>query len=89
MRHDWPISHVAMRESDTFHLTRTLAQKHHGNPDRMKFVSALLMCHMADRLHVVFGLTIVIVEGLVGKTKHYDFYKNSHICLDLIWEFKV
>ena len=27
VRHDWPISHVAMRGSDTFHLTGTLAQK--------------------------------------------------------------
>ena len=26
-RHDWPISRVAMRGSDTFHLTGTLAQK--------------------------------------------------------------
>ena len=25
--HDWPVSHVAMRESDAFHLTGTLAQK--------------------------------------------------------------
>ena len=34
VRHDWPISHVAMRESDTFHLTGTLEQKNHGNPIR-------------------------------------------------------
>ena len=27
VHHDWPISHVAMRGSDTFHLTGTLAQK--------------------------------------------------------------
>ena len=25
--HDWPISHVVMQVSDTFHLTGTLAQK--------------------------------------------------------------
>ena len=35
------------------------------------------------------GQTIVIEEGLVGKTKHYACYKNSHIFLDLIWKFKV
>ena len=27
VRHDWPISHVTMRGSDTFHLTGILAQK--------------------------------------------------------------
>ena len=54
VRHDWHISHVAMRESDTFHLTGTLAQKNHGNLNRMKFVSTPLMGHMANRLHVVF-----------------------------------
>ena len=27
VHHDWSISHVAMRGSDTFHLTGTLAQK--------------------------------------------------------------
>ena len=27
VHHDWPISHVAMRGTDTFHLTETLAQK--------------------------------------------------------------
>ena len=34
------------------------------------------------------GQTIVIVEGLVGKTKHYACYKNSHIFLDLIGSLK-
>ena len=52
--HDWPISHVAMQESDTFHLTGTLAQKNYGKPDRIKFVSTPLTGHMADRLHLVF-----------------------------------
>ena len=26
-----------------------------------------------------------VIQGLVGKTKHYACYKNSHNCLDLIW----
>ena len=75
MHHDWPISHVAMQESDTFHLIGTLAKKDHGNPNQMKFVSTPLMGHMADRLHVVFRPTIIIMEGLVGKTKQYACYK--------------
>ena len=56
----------------------------------MKFVSTPLTSHMADRLHMwYFGQTIVIVEGLVGKTKHYACYKNSHIFLDLVLKFEI
>ena len=48
------------------------------------------MGQMADRLMWYLGPTIIIVEGLVGKTldittlRHYACYKTSHICLDLI-----
>ena len=62
--------------------------KNHGNPDRMKFLHRWQVT-----LPIGFmwysGQTIVIVEGLVGKTKHYACYKYSHIFLDLTWTFKV
>ena len=34
------------------------------------------------------SLTIIIMKGLVEKTKLHACYRKSHIILDLIWKFK-
>ena len=73
VRHDWPISHVAMRESDKFHSTETLAQKNHEKPDQMKFVSTLLTT-WRNRPNYL-GLIIITMEGSVAKTQQYACYK--------------
>ena len=89
VRHDWSISHVAMRGSDTFHLNGTLAQKITETPIGWSLSPHRWQVTWPIGFMWYLGQTIVIVEGLVGKSKHYACYKNLHVFLDLIWKFKV